>query len=52
MINREIIAERVKRLRIKKDTEDASKKKVTDSGQKPDQIVLDPEIHSITGQIR
>jgi hypothetical protein len=51
MINRTMIAEKVKRLRKEKE-EDASKKKVTDTGQKPDQIVLDPEIQSITGQIR
>jgi hypothetical protein len=50
-INRQIIAEKVKKLRKDKE-EDASKKKVTDTGSQPDQIVVDPEVQSITGQVR
>lgn len=48
---REDIASRAKKIKASKE-EDIAKKKTTDTGEKPEQVIVDPDIRSVTGQIR
>jgi len=48
---REEIAAKAKKIKAAKE-ENNAKKKTTDTGEKPEQVIVDPEINSLTGQVR